>query len=522
MVIQWLSLIGAIWLQSVNGTNSNFPVYSSQLKRLLSISQLQLNNLALASDAGKLLGWFSGIAAAYLPLWLVLMIGATLGFIGYGVQYLFLTGQIPSLSYWHIFLLTSLAGNSICWINTVSNIIAIQNFPLDRQIAVGVSTSYQGLTAKIFTALVDIVSRTSPNERAKTYLLLNAILPILVCVAASPIAKHVKIGKSKNLAGGFVAMFVITSATGIYAVISSFSSITSAVPPVIMAVGMGLFLIFPLGVPLGEKIREKLQRKCWLRKENRVCNVPTENNGDDLMRSMESGVDHQEQENASKLACEDVRGREEIGVKLMLQRVDFWLYYFVYLFGPTLGLVYLNNLGQIAESRGSSGTSSLVSLSSSFTFFGRLIPSLLDYYLTKKNCIISRPLSIAVTMIPLSGAFFLLLMGNSLSLYISTAIIGTCTGAITSISVSTTTELFGAKSFGINHNVLVTNIPVGSFLFGDFAALLYKNQANAADYSCMGIKCYQTTFIMWGFLCLLGTSLALVLHARTKKFYSQN
>ncbi|KAL3517989.1 hypothetical protein ACH5RR_020578 [Cinchona calisaya] len=522
MAIQWLSLIGAIWLQCINGTNSNFPAYSSQLKHLLSISQLQLNNLALASDAGKLLGWFSGIAATYLPLWLVLMIGATLGLIGYGIQYLFITNQISSLSYWHVFLLTCLAGNSICWINTVCYIITIQNFPFDRQIAVGLSTSYQGLSAKIFTSLVDVVSRTSPSEKAKTYLLLNALLPLLVCIAASPVAKHVKIGKSKNLASGFRAMFVITTLTGIYAVLSSFSSITSSFPPITMAILMGLFLIIPSGVPLGEKIREKFQQKCWLRKEMRVCHVASsENNShdNDLMRSMESG-EIKEIENVNKVY--EGRIREEVGVKLMLQRLDFWLYYFVYLFGATLGFVYLNNLGQIVESRGSSRTSSLVSLCSSFTFFGRLIPSLLDYYLTKKNYIVSKPASIALTMIPLSGAFFLLLMGNNISLYVSTAIIGTCTGAITSISVPTTTELFGAKNFGVNHNILVTNIPVGSFVFGDLAALLYKKQGNSADGSCMGTNCYQITFIIWGSLCLLGTLLAVILHARTKKFYSQN
>ncbi|XP_027091007.1 protein NUCLEAR FUSION DEFECTIVE 4 [Coffea eugenioides] len=517
MAIQWLSLIAAIWLQCINGTNTNFPAYSSQLKHLLSLSQLQLNNLALASDAGKLLGWLSGIATAYLPLWLVLMIGATLGFMGYGVQYLFITNQISGLSYWHIFLLTSLAGNGICWINTVSYIIAIQNFPFDRQIAVGLSTSYQGLSAKIFTVLVDVVSRTSPSHRAKTYLLLNAVVPLLVCIATSPIAKHVKIGKSKNLAGGFIAMFVITTLTGIYAILSSFSSITSSLPPVIMVIGMGLFLAVPLAVPLGEKIRESLQQKCWLRREMRVCHVATENNDDNIMRSMESG---EAQENGSEVY--NVRVREELGVRLMLQRVDFWLYYFAYLLGATLGLVYLNNLGQIVESRGSSRTSSLVSLCSSFTFFGRLIPSVVDYHLTKKNYVVSRPASIALTMIPLSGAFFLLLMGNNLSLYISTAIIGTCTGAITSISVPTTTELFGAKNFGVNHNILVTNIPVGSFVFGDLAAILYKNQETAADGSCMGVKCYETTFIIWGSLCLLGTLLAVILHARTRKFYSQN
>ncbi|KAJ6297571.1 hypothetical protein OIU78_023184 [Salix suchowensis] len=153
--LQWLSLVVIIWLQSVNGTNTNFPAYSPELKELLSMSQVELNNLAFASDAGKLFGFFSGIAALYLPLWLVLLIGSTLGLVGYGLQYLFITHQISSLSYAHIFLLTVLAGNSICWINTVCYVVIIQNFPSDRQVSVGLTTSYQGLSAKIYTVLVD-------------------------------------------------------------------------------------------------------------------------------------------------------------------------------------------------------------------------------------------------------------------------------------------------------------------------------------------------------------------------------
>lgn len=132
--LQWLSLVGIIWLQSINGTNTNFPAYSSQLKNTLSMSQLQINNLVFASDAGKLLGWFSGIAAMYLPLWLVLMIGSFLGLIGYGIQFLFVTNQIPSPAYWQLFLLTVVAGNSICWINTVCYVVSIRNFPFHQQV----------------------------------------------------------------------------------------------------------------------------------------------------------------------------------------------------------------------------------------------------------------------------------------------------------------------------------------------------------------------------------------------------
>ncbi|XP_031110907.1 protein NUCLEAR FUSION DEFECTIVE 4-like [Ipomoea triloba] len=562
MALQWLSLVAAIWLQSVNGSNLNFPAYSSRLKQLLSLSQVQLNNLAFANDAGKLFGWFSGVAAAYLPLWVVLLIGSTLGFIGYGVQYLFLVNQITSLSFWQVFLLTAVAGNSICWINTVCYILAIQNFPLDRQVAVGLSTSYVGLSAKIFTDIVDVVNVDSPaGERAKTYLLLNAALPLVVSAVAAPLARDIKIGRSRSLAGGFSIMFVITIATGVYAVITSLGAgVSRILPSYLSLTGMAAWLVFPVVVPIAEELKEQLQRKCWIRHDMKVYNqsedeqsasrsppsgatqslppplppsVWTEskecNSGPGLPppSSLSGATQSLSLEGLSKerhAGLDGISSREEIGAKKMVTRIDFWLYFFVYFFGATLGLVYLNNLGQIAESRGSSETSTLVSLSSSLSFFGRLLPSLYDYFFSKSKYRISRPASIAATMVPMCGAFFLLLHGSHICLYISTGVIGICTGAITSIAVSTTTELFGAQNFGVNHNLLVTNIPIGSFLFGDMAALIYKREgrrhSSAGTGTCMGTTCFHTTFLIWGCLCSFGTLLALVFHARTRSFYS--
>ena len=113
----------------------------------------------------------------------------------------------------------------------------------------------------------------------------------------------------------------------------------------------------------------------------------------------------------------------------------------------------------------------------------------------------------------------MLLNSTNLSLYVSRAIIGVCTGAITSISVSTTQELFGDKNFSVNHNVLVVNIPIGSFVFGCFAAFVYRKEGNG-DGKCMGTECYEKTFLLWGFICSLGTVLAIVLYVRTRKFYT--
>ncbi|XP_062015680.1 protein NUCLEAR FUSION DEFECTIVE 4-like [Rosa rugosa] len=524
---QWLSLVGIIWLQSINGTNTTFPAYSSQLKNTLSMSQLQINNLVFASDAGKLFGWFSGIAAIYLPLWLVLMIGSLLGLIGYGVQFLFVTNQISSPAYWQIFLLTMVAGNSVCWINTVCYVVSIRNFPFHQQVAVGLTTSYQGLSAKIYTDIVSAAFSSSPHKRAQAYLLLNSLLPLLVSVVVAPLVRNIDVGtgEPRNMATGFNLMFVITIATGIYAVITSLGSMIG----LDRVIGTGVFLLMPLVIPIVEKIREKISRRWSLDRESRVYNVSIDDqNG---LESIESGVvKEEEEEEHSTVQVHNEVGevqvhhgigvREEIGVTLMVQRIDFWLYFLVYFFSATIGLVFLNTLGQIAESRGSSKTSSLVSLSSSFGFFGRLMPSLLDYFFARSKYMISRPAFLMALVAPIAGVFFLLLNPANVSLIISTAIIGVCTGAITSIAVSITTELFGTKKFSINHNVVVANISIGSFLFGYSSALFYRKEGNE-DGSCLGMACYRNTFIIWGSLCTLGTVLALTLYARTRKFYSK-
>ncbi|KAK9279595.1 hypothetical protein L1049_013274 [Liquidambar formosana] len=267
-------------------------------------------------------------------------------------------------------------GNGICWINTVCYVVSIKNFPSNRQVAVGLSTSYQGLSAKIYTDIVDAFFSSSPTTRAKAYLLLNSILPLVGCVIAAPFVRDVSVGITKRVEGGFIVMFVITITTGIYAVISSLGSISSKLSPVNNLIGLGVFLLAPLVVPLSEKIRDVLNKKGLIYREKRVCDFTIEEFDDGVERVLESGVKEGED------IGEEVREgavMEEIGVKLMVRRVEFWLYFFVYICGATIGLVYLNNLGQIAESRGYSRTSSLVSLSSSFGFFGRLMPSLLDY-----------------------------------------------------------------------------------------------------------------------------------------------
>ncbi|KAL5202406.1 hypothetical protein ABZP36_013358 [Zizania latifolia] len=511
----WLSLVGSVWLQTINGPNADFPVYSSQLKEVKGISQVQLNFLAFASDAGKLLGWFAGVAALYLPLWLVAVVGAAFGLVGYGIQFLFL--ERSGLAYWHMFLLTSLAGNGICWINTVCYLLCIKNFPSDSRVAVSLATSYLGLSAKFYTTMAEKLplGASARYSKAKIYLLLNAVVPMLVTLVVAPSLRVVELTSHKRTDPVFLAMFAITLATGACAVVGSIGSKSIGLSSKEHMVSLYVLLALPILIPAALKIRESMDKLREAKRENRVHDLATDEPDTAVSVLDVEAENKDEEDDAAATATGERSGQDEVGGLRLLRRLDFWLYFLSYMFSGTLGLVFLNNLGQIAESRGLSDPSILVSLSSSFGFFGRLLPAFLDYYTAKSGYSISRTGSMAALMAPMAGAFFLLLGESDMFLYTSTAVVGTCTGAIASVAVSATSELFGRKNFGVNHNVLVANIPVGSLCFGYFAAFLYQKEARGGS-RCVGAACYRDTFLLWGSMCTVGTALCSVLYARSR------
>ncbi|XP_040380111.1 protein NUCLEAR FUSION DEFECTIVE 4-like [Oryza brachyantha] len=508
----WLSLVGCVWLQTINGPNADFPVYSSQLKEVKGISQVQLNFLAFASDAGKLFGWFAGVAALYLPLRLVAVVGASFGLIGYGVQFLFL--ERSGLEYWHLFLLTSLAGNGICWINTVCYLLCIKNFPSDSRVVVSLATSYLGLSAKFYTTMAEKMPRgaTARYSKEKVYLLLNAVVPMLVTLVTAPSLRVVELTSHRRTDPAFLAMFAVTLATGACAVVGSIGSKSIGLSTSEHMISLYILLALPILIPAALKVRESMDKLREAKRENRVHDLATTVVPETAVSVFEVAEAENKEEDAGESGYHD-----EVGGVRLLRRLDFWLYFLSYMFSGTLGLVFLNNLGQIAESRGLSDPSTLVSLSSSFGFFGRLLPAFLDYYTAKSGYSLSRTASMASLMAPMAGAFFLLLDPRDMFLYTSTAVVGTCTGAITSVAVSATSELFGRKNFGVNHNVVVANIPVGSLCFGYLAAFLYQKEARGGN-RCLGAACYRDTFLVWGSTCAVGTALCTVLYTRSRGF----
>ena len=93
------------------------------------------------------------------------------------------------------------------------------------------------------------------------------------------------------------------------------------------------------------------------------------------------------------------------------------------------------------------------------------------------------------------------------------------------VTVPTASELFGLKYYGLVYNVLILNLPLGSFLFsGLLAGLLYDAEATAVPgggNTCVGAHCYRLVFLIMALACVVGFGLDVLLCVRTKRVYAK-
>ncbi|KAJ1412446.1 Nodulin-like [Sesbania bispinosa] len=553
---KWMILVATIWIQAFTGTNFDFSQYSSSLKSALNISQVQLNYLATANDMGKVFGWSSGLALMYLPLSVVMFIAAFMGFLGYGLQWL-LINHVINLPYFLFINLHQKKPGII--MNTFGSIFHNHywNFPVNRTLALSLTVSFNGVSAALYTLAANSID---PSSDA-LYLLLNALVPLIICIAALiPILRQPALDPLPPDAVNrdsliFLILNILAIFTGLYLLLfgSSASSVTSAR----LHFGGAIFLlIFPLCIP------GIIYARAWFRRAIHSSfriegssfilvhdddlelhkellsrhNSSIVGNGDTYSLLSENGsmFESQKAKDSSDVCCDKMIDQDQLAMlgeehpaAVIVRRLDFWLYYITYFCGGTIGLVYSNNLGQIAQSLGlSSSTSTLVTLYASFSFFGRLLSAGPDYI--RDKFYFARTGWLSIALIPTPIAFLLLAASDSpLALHTGTALIGLSSGFIFAAAVSVTSELFGPNNVGVNHNILITNIPIGSLLYGFLAALVYDANAHlipgnlitSDSVVCMGRECYFWTFVWWACISVVGLVSSVLLFLRTKHAY---
>nr|POF13407.1 protein nuclear fusion defective 4 [Quercus suber] len=446
---KWLILVATTWIQAFTGTNFDFSSYSSDLKTVLEITQ-----------------------------WLVIR-------------------RIITLPYFLVFLLSLMAGCGVCWFNTVCYVLCIRNFPVNRPLALSLTISFNGVTAAIYTLIANAIN---PNDDT-IYLFLNALVPLftsgiaLFPILCQPPLQSLTTEAIRRDSFIFLCLNILAVITGLYLLLLNSLSSNVSVARILFGGALGL-LVLPLCLPGIVYAREWARRNIYptFRFDNSSFNLIDPDDLElhkELIGSESNGTNGKSCTTIDKGGCfgklmeKDrliVLG-EEHPARLLVRRWDFWLYYLAYFCGGTLGLVYSNNLGQISQSLGySSITSSLVTLYSTCSFFGRLLSAAPDFL--RNKVYFARTGWLAVALVPTPIAFFLLASsGSEAVLRAGTGLIGLSSGFLFSAAVSITSELFGPNSAGVNHNILITNIPIGSLLYGLLAALVYDSNAGGSALS---------------------------------------
>ncbi|MED6160730.1 hypothetical protein PIB30_054117 [Stylosanthes scabra] len=504
---KWLGLVTAIWVQAVCGNNYTFANYSHVLKSLMSLTQMQLNNLSVAKDFGKAFGLLSGLASHHFSTSLLLIIGATMGFIGYGLQFLVVTQTITPLPYWLMCIFLCMGGNSTTWMNTAVLVTCMRNFPNNRGPISGILKGYVGLSTAIFTDICSALFSSDPSM----FLLMLTIFPAIICCIAAVFLRETPPASTcaqENKEAQFLNTFNLIAVTvAVYLLAFDVSGIHGHVLSLIFTAGLLILLLMPLLVPLYLIIFN----------DNPSPGPDQEQQIHEALLDGDKKVEE----------VETTKGKAVIGeehsIGEMMRSIEFWIMFMSFLCGVGTGMCVMNNMGQMGEALGYSDVSIFISFTSIWGFFGRIVSgSLSEHYIRKSGT--PRVVWNAGAQILMSIGYIALAMAVPGSLYIGSMVVGICYGVYFTITPAAASELFGLKYYGIVYNILILNLPIGSFIFsGLIAGYLYDVEATTSvggeGNSCIGAHCYRLVYVIMAFASLLGCVLDLLLAVRTRKVY---
>lgn len=511
---KWLGFVTAIWVQAIAGNNYTFSNYSDALKSLMALTQLQLNNLSVAKDIGKAFGLLAGLASDHLSTQLLLFIGSVEGLIGYGVQWLVVSKRIQPLPYWQMCVFLCMGGNSTTWMNTAVLVTCIRNFRKNRGPVSGILKGYIGLSTAIFT---DICSALFADDPAAILLMLT-VVPLLVCLTAILCLREVPPAASSADESDEVNFFCVFNAVAVFVAVYLLAfDVTGPHGRFISRTYAALLLVLlasPLGVPIYSAFRSLT---C---SDSMPCSDAERHGAEPLL------VPEATKEMEKKTAA---AGRppvigEDHAIFEALRSVDFWILFGSFLCGVGTGLAVMNNMGQIGLALGYTDVSIFVSLTSIWGFFGRILSGSVSEYFIKKAGT-PRPIWNAASQMLMAVGYALLAMGLLGSLYVGSVVVGICYGVRLAVTVPTASELFGLKYYGLIYNVLILNLPLGSFLFsGLLAGFLYDAEATmvpGGGNTCIGAHCYRLVFVVMAVACIVGFGFDVLLAIRTKAVYSK-
>ncbi|KAJ3028437.1 UNVERIFIED_CONTAM: hypothetical protein HDU68_001663 [Siphonaria sp. JEL0065] len=237
-------------------------------------------------------------------------------------------------------------------------------------------------------------------------------------------------------------------------------------------------------------------------------------------------VYHGELERGQMVVVEGSR-REYSNPQEILKSLVFWLLAISYIWQQ--GIVYFNNIGSVVRalfpvSESDSILSQQLTILSISQVLGRITVGPGSDYIIKRFPSVDRSLFhlICQTLVLLPFALLATLPEASITLPILTfasCVIGYTFGGIWVVYPPMLTEFFGLKFYGTASGFVMFLIPVGIFVSQILYGNLYDKQSEGgAGLECVGVLCFQTSFLVFlGFQCVCVAFSGLLVWRRMKK-----
>ncbi|KAJ0578574.1 putative MFS transporter superfamily [Helianthus annuus] len=529
----WVGFAAAVWVGIAAGNSYCFPLYSHALKSVLGFTQQQLTVLGVANDLGENTGILPGIACNYFPPWVVLLVGVFSSFFGYGVIWLAITQTVRNLPYWVLWIALVLAANSSAWLGTAVIVTNLRNFPLSRGTVAGLLKGYIALSAAVFTEISIMLFNGSASAVVLLFTLGIPVICLALMYYVRPCTPAFEPDPSEN--GHFMftqgtslllAIFLLTTT-----ILKNTLNLNNTISYTFIAI-MVVFLLSPLAIPIKMTLFparktgiQPVESSEGLDSKTAPLLTPSSSNTTLASSNEDDDVSYVNMllavgEGAVKSKKRGPRRGEDFSFREAVVKADFWLLWATYFFGIGSGVTVLNNLAQIAASVGFEDTSTLMSLFSFCNFLGRLGGGAVSEYFVRLNAT-PRTFWTMVTQVIMVLTYLLYASALDGTLYAATALLGTCYGLQIAIMISTTSELFGLKNFGIFFNFMQLGNPLGAvFLSGMLAGYIYDTEAaKQGGTTCVGPACFRLTFLVLACVCGLGTILSLILTLRIRPVY---
>ncbi|CAL5224648.1 g7366 [Coccomyxa viridis] len=562
-VNRWVTLSASALLQCSAGVSYCFSIYSSQLKDALGYSQAEIQGLASPLVALLVVGWLPGFvydslrSHKHVGPRVVLLIGLAEHVCGYLGLWLVASGRAV-LPYWGMVGLTVMAFNGSNWIDTACIATNVHNFPGDRGSVVGVLKALVGMSASIFTTIY--VAGFRPE--ALSFLLFSAVGPAVLGLLALPFLDaqtgSETVTEDGNCKGRrFGAAFCVVIMLALYQLgTSGLMGVQDGMPAGVRGALLGglaalllpLLFLWPRSGGLliqeshkgccdeeeafqhpgeGQDHQGQVDGAVWVH----ISSSATAEKGaagiqEPLLASCQDLQPSQGLERDCSRNAESATAPPALTVRECCASLNFWLLFATFGTGTGLGLMFVNNLGQLVESLGGmpDGQDVLVSLFSIFSAAGRLACGSFPEFLWHRYNVPRTAFLVGVT--GLTAGVCLISAASSLQLlWLAAPLAGFAFGCHWSLMPPLASELFGMRRFATLYCLLQFATTFGTYAFATRLAggvyELHGRWHGDEGKQCYGADCYRSTFIVGA--CAEGAAmlLAIALYLRTRNLYAR-